>query len=83
MINKKSLKKNKLDLEYHKYTQLLNGTFIFATTGLLGFIASFIWTPTKLVVGLIISLIILILSYYSYIKVNKKLNLIIQEIENL
>ena len=47
-MNKEAqLKKNKLDLEYHKHSQLLNGTFIFATTGFIAFLGSFIWLKER------------------------------------
>lgn len=83
-MNKKQLEKNKLDLEYHKYTQLLNGIFIFGTTGLLGFIGSFVWgNKSNLLIGIIISTSIIIVAYFLYKNVNNRLEEISKEIQNL
>ena len=79
------IKKNKWDLEYNKNTQILNAVFIFLTTGILGFIGSFIFLEdkNKLTTGLVISAIIILIGYAFYKKINKKLDSIIKEIEDL
>lgn len=85
-MDKKQIKKNKLDLEYHKYIQILNAVLIFLTTGLLGFIGSFIFLleeKNKLFLGVAISVFILIIGYVTYRKTNKKLKEISREMENL
>lgn len=81
----KQIKKNKLDLEYHKYTQILNAVFIFLTTGILGFIGSFIFLgeTNKLLLGIVISAIIIIIGFLIYRKVNKKLEEILREVEKI
>lgn len=81
----KQLKKNKLDLEYHKNTQILNAVFIFLTTGILGFMGSFIFLGerNKLLLGMGISSIIIILGFFIYKKINKKLEYILKEIEKI
>lgn len=55
-MDKKQIKKNKLDLEYNKNVQILNAVFIFLTTGILGFAGSFIFLEdkNKLFLGLIL-----------------------------
>ncbi len=84
-MDRKQLKKNKLDLEYHKYSQILNSLLIFSTTGLLAFLGSFVFleNKNKLALGLSISAIMLIIAIGTYKKINKKLESIIAEIENL
>ena len=79
------IKKNKLDLEHNKYTQILNAVFIFLTTGILSFAGSFIFLEdkNKLAIGVSISVLLLIVGYAIYKKINSKLNKIIKEIENL
>ena len=81
----KRTKKNKLDLEYHKYTQVLNAVFIFLTTGILGFIGSFIFLEekNKLLLGISISVFILIVGIGIYKIVNKKLTEILKEVEKI
>ncbi|MBI2507324.1 hypothetical protein HYV89_00030 [Candidatus Woesearchaeota archaeon] len=71
-MDKGQLKKNKLDLEYQKYLQMINGVLIFATTGLLGFIGSFVLTdsPKKLLIGTFASFIVIICSVLFYKRIN-------------
>ena len=83
MNKNQQLKKNKLDLEYHKYSQLLNGVFIFATTGFIAFLGSFIWLKERLFIGLIISVFILILSYIFYKKIDDKLKDVCDKITSI
>jgi len=84
-MNKQDIKKNKLDLEYQKNIQLLNAIFIFLTTGLAGFVGSFIFLEdrTKLLVGTSISALILISGYFVYQRVNKRLEDILNQIGKL
>lgn len=85
-IDKKEIKKNKLDLEYHKNTQILNAVLIFLTTGLLGFIGSFVFLleeKNKLFLGISLSVFILIVGYVIYRKTNKKLEEILEEVERI
>jgi len=81
-MDKGQLRKNKLDLEYNKYIQMLNGIFIFATTGLLGFIGSFIWTDNskKLLIGTSASALVVIASLLFYKKINYKLENISEQV---
>ncbi len=85
MNKEDQLKKNKLDLDHQKYSQLLNGIFIFATTGLIAFIGSFIWLKDKnaLFIGISISSLILIFSYLSYKKIDAELERIKNEIVSI
>ncbi len=83
-MNKESqIKKNGLDLEYYRYAQLLNGVFIFATTGFIAFLGSFIWLKERLFIGLIVSFLILVSSYILYKKIDKKLKEISKDIEKI
>lgn len=85
-MDKRQLEKNKLDLEYHKYTQILNAILIFATTGLLGFIGSFIFLVEevgRLFIGLSISIIVLVFSYGLYRKIDKKLQDISKKMDKI
>jgi len=84
-MNEKQIKKNKLDLEYNKYTQILNAVFIFLTTGILGFIGSFIFIENrdKLFLGIGISVFVLIIGYVIYKRTDNKLRSIIREVEKI
>ena len=85
-MDKKQIKKNKLDLEYHKLTQILNSILTLMITSALGFLGSYTFLlndKNKLAVGLIISTLILIIIYGVVLKINQKLDLIIDEIEKL
>lgn len=82
---KKAIKKNKLDLEYHKYIQIFNSFYILLTTGVLGFIGSFIFLDegNKLFIGFGISALVVIIGIISIKRINKKLELILNEINDL
>jgi len=84
-MKKKEIKKNKLDLEFHKNTQILNAVFIFLTTGILGFVGSFIFLEenNKILLGAGLSVVILVIGYWLYKKINKRLREILDKIENL
>ena len=81
-MEKIQIEKNKLDLEFSRYSQLLKGVFIFATTGLIGFIGSFVWSEDldKLLIGVFISVIIMVGSFTYYKKINYKLDKISEQI---
>ncbi|RLG16221.1 hypothetical protein DRN69_01395 [Candidatus Pacearchaeota archaeon] len=84
-MDKQQIKKNKLDLEYHKLTQIFNSVLTITITGIFGFIGSFIFLEdkNKLAFGLTLSAVILILIYGVCNKIDKKLNQILKEIENI
>ena len=79
------LKKNRLDLEYHGEAQKINAFLILLTTGVLGFLASFIWLANTRVfyIGAIITFLILLTGFLLYLKTAKRMKTILIEIENL
>jgi len=61
-MNKRQVRKNILDLEYHRLTQILNSILILTITSALGFLGSYNFLlndKNKFVAGLIISTLIL------------------------
>ncbi|MEK6948072.1 MAG: hypothetical protein AABX19_02400 [Nanoarchaeota archaeon] len=84
-MDKQELTKNKLDLEYHSESQKMNAILVLITTGILGFVGSFIWLLNKdyFVYGRILTFFILIISYISYRKVCRRMKSILFRIENL
>ncbi len=85
-MDSKQIKKNRLDLEYNKHLQILNAVFIFLTTGLLGFLGSFIFLledKNKLLLGTGISVIVIIIGIIIYKKTNKKLEEVLEKIEKI
>ena len=85
-MNEKQIKKNILDLEYHKLTQVLNSILILTITSILGFLGSYTFLledKNKLTLGLIISTLILIIIYGTVIKINQKLESIIKNIKEI
>ena len=64
---------------------MLNGIFIFATTGLLGFIGSFIWSNNsdRLLAGTSASVLVVIVAVLFYKKINYKLDKISDQILHL
>ena len=84
-MDKQEIRKNKLDLEYHSESQKMNAILVLITTGILGFIGSFIWLLNKdyFIYGIMLTLSILIISYVFYRKVCKRMNFILNQIENL
>ena len=79
----KNIKKNRLDLAYKRQLTLLNATLLFGTTGLLSFISTFLWNRDYLIYGLLLSTVISVVSYVFFIKINKTLRNISDEIEKL
>ena len=84
-MDKQELKKNKLDLEYHSESQKMNVILILLTTGLLSFLASFIWLLNKsyFIYGALLTVFISLISYIFYLRTTKRMNLILFRIENL
>ena len=84
-MDKQELKKNKLDLEYSSESQKMNSILVLLTTGVLGFVGSFIWLLNKnyFVYGIVLTFSILVVSYIFYKKVCKRMNSILIQIENL
>lgn len=79
-MDKQQLIKNKLDLEYHGEAQKANAFLILLTTGILGFVSSFIWLKENKLVGITITSIILFFGLVFYIKSTKRMKKILEEI---
>ena len=79
-MTKLQLHKNRLDLAYHRQLQLLNAILILLTTGLLSFLAAFVWKPELLLKGFLLVIVIAFFSILSYIRVNANLRKISEEI---
>ena len=81
--------KNKLDLEYHKYSQYFNSLIIVTVTVLFGFLLSLL--TNQIVVGknfpfifvTLLSVIIIISSVYFLIKFHNNMNAIINRVNKL
>ena len=84
-MDKREIKKNKLDLEYQKNSLILNGMLIFLTSGVFGFIASLIYLEDKykLLIGLVLSSVTLIIIYVFIRKVDYRMNDILGEIDRI
>lgn len=85
-MDKKQIKKNILDLEYQKLIQILNSVLIITVTGLFGFLGSYTFLledKNKFTFGLIISTLVLIIISGVVLKINQKLNSIINQINKL
>lgn len=82
-MDNKEIQKNILDIKFKQQSQLTNASLILLTGGLLAFISTFIWFKERIFFGIgisiIISLIGLILFFYS----KKKIDIIIKKINNL
>lgn len=77
------LKKNRLDLVYHRRSQHQNAVLILATTGLLTFVGTFLWNEGDKTAGFLITLFIFTVSALWYKKIDKDLHAISEEIEHL
>ena len=83
-MKKQELIKNRLDLEYNHESHKANSFLAFMTTGLLGFIASFIWLKeSSFVVGFAIALFVIGISLVAYYNCSKRMKNILSQIENL
>jgi hypothetical protein len=56
---------------------------IFATTGVLAFVGTFIWNIERIKTGIIISIIILSVSAFLYYKIDSELEDIVKKLDNL
>ncbi len=85
MEERKKTRKNRLDLEYHGEAQKRNALLILLTTGILGFIGTFIWLKEKnfLYIGVLFTLAVIVLGFMNYRKTTRRMKSILREIENL
>ncbi len=84
-MDKKQLRKNRLDLEYHGQAQQANAFLILLTTGVLGFLGTFIWLhETDLLYwGIIITIIFSGIGIYFYVRNHHRMKEILNEIERI
>lgn len=83
-MNKSEIEKNKLDLEYQKLTQILGSVLTISLTGIFGIYGSFtLLSQNQLNIGLSISAIILVISIGVIKKINKKLEIILEDLDKL
>lgn len=84
-MDKKQLRKNRLDLEYHGSAQQANAFLILLTTGMLGFLGTFVWVgETRLLyVGSIITVAVSGVGAYFYFKSHHRMKEILNEIERI
>ena len=80
---KKEFEKNRLDLAYKRQLHYLNAVLLLATVGILSFISTFIWKRELLFQGFFLSILILIIVYFWYKKIDNALKSISDQIKNL
>ncbi len=79
----KNFKKNRLDLAYRKQLTYLNAILTFISIGIISFIGTFIWNKDYFIYGLFLIIIVLIVSYAFYLKVDKNLKTTFDKIKKL
>ena len=84
-MEKAQLKKNRLDLEYHGEVQKANAFLILLTTGVLGFLGTFIWLNNTLffLYGTGATMVLFSIGFVFYKKRLKRMKEILDEIEQL
>lgn len=84
-MNKRELKKERLDLEYHGETQSANAFLILLTTGILGFMGTFMWRMEHklFLYGVAITLTVSLIGSFLYRRSVKRMKDILDEIENI
>ena len=79
----KQLKKNVLDLKFHFEIQKINALLVMVTVGILAFMGTFIWYKERIYFGIGISVIIILISIFFYMRVKREINKILEEIEKI
>lgn len=84
-LDKKQIRKNRLDLEYHGESQKANAFLILLTTGILAFLGTFIWLlgEESFYFGLTITVVIFIIGASLYTKSSNRMNEILEELDEL
>ncbi len=80
---KSKFEKNRLDLAYRKQLTYLNAIVLLATTGILSFIGTFIWNKDYLIYGFLLMIIIWVIAYFFFKKIDKNIKNISGKIKNL
>ena len=82
-MDKKQIKKNVLDLRYQFESQKINAILIICSVGILAFIGTFIWYRERLYFGIVISIMVVLISIFLYVRTKRKMQNILIDIENL
>ena len=82
-MDKKQIKKNVLDLRYQFESQKINAILIICSVGILAFIGTFIWYRERLYFGIGISIMVVLISIFLYVRTKRKMQNILIDIENL
>lgn len=84
-MDKSQLYKNCLDLEFHGESQKANAFLILLTTGILGFLGTFLWLKEKqlFLIGILIASIVVALGILFYTKSSRRMKEIIGEIKEI
>lgn len=82
-LSRNEIEKNRLDLLYQKKLQEMNAFYIAATTGIIGFIGTFIWFPEKFVAGGLFSVTVFGTFFYKIVSVEREMNSIILDLNSL
>ena len=82
-MDKVELRKNKLDLQYSFELQKVNIFLGMITSGVLGFIGTFVWLKSYLWIGVLFTIIVIIIGFGLYRRTINNMNRILYQIENL
>ncbi len=84
-MNKKQLQKNVLDLEYHGEAQKINAYLILLTTGVVGFLGTFIWLRDEemFYAGIIVTILLFVIGILLYRRSAQRMQEILREVQNL
>ena len=84
-MEKAQLRKNRLDLEFHGESQKTNAYLILLTTGVLGFVGTFIWLKDQQLfyIGILVTLFLLATGFLFYRRSTQRMRKILDEIEQL
>ena len=81
-MEKITLLKNRLDLEYHGEAQKANAFLVLLTTGILGFVGTFVWQASDVwfYFGIMTATIFFLVGLYLYIRSVKRMKEILDEV---
>ena len=82
-MRKEELEKNRLDLAYQRYLQIMNVILLVGAGSFVAYLAGLILNPDKFREYSILLAIIGFLTYYLYLKIDKKFKDISDKIKNL
>lgn len=84
-MNNQEIKKNCLDLEYTGLAQKANAYLILLTTGILGFLGSFLWLQENdlFYIGSAFTIFILLIALILYNRASARMNTILEEVKKL